>query len=88
MKNPYSIEDVELDPISLGGFFSPSSNAICINTICEDTRKIYVMLHELGHAFYHNLEAQKVRKKMDKIQISSLQRREKKLKRIYLLQCH
>ena len=61
-KTPYSIEDVELDSISLGGFFSPSSNAICINTICEDTRKIYVMLHELGHAFYHNLEAQKSEK--------------------------
>lgn len=61
-KTPYSIEDVELDSISLGGFFSPSSNAICINTICEDTRKIYDMLHELGHAFYHNLEAQKSEK--------------------------
>ena len=61
-KTPYSIEDVELDSISLGGFFSPSSNSICINTICEDTRKIYVMLHELGHAFYHNLEAQKSEK--------------------------
>lgn len=51
-----------MDSISLGGFFSPSSNAICFNTICEDTRKIYVMLHELGHAFYHNLEAQKSEK--------------------------
>ena len=61
-RTPYSIEDVELDSISLGGFFSPSSNAICINTICEDTRKIYVMLHELGHAFYHNLETQKSEK--------------------------
>ena len=75
-RTPYSIEDVELDSISLGGFFSPSSNAICINTICEDTKKIYVMLHELGHAFYYNLEAQKNEK--ENIQSSTLLTTERK----------
>ena len=31
-------------------------------SILSVKKKIYVMLHELGHAFYHNLEAQKSEK--------------------------
>ncbi len=58
-KTPYSISEKEIDSISLHGFFSPLTNQICINNILQDSEKIKTMLHELGHAFYHNLEAQK-----------------------------
>lgn len=58
-KTPYSISEKEVESISLHGFFSPLTNQICINNILQDSEKIKTMLHELGHAFYHNLEAQK-----------------------------
>lgn len=59
-RTPYSIEDIELESISLHGFYSPSSNSICINNNLEDSEKIYVILHELGHAFYHNVYAHEI----------------------------
>lgn len=62
-RTPYFIEDIELESISLRGFFSPSSNSICINNLLEDSEKIYVILHELGHAFYHNDYAQEIEQK-------------------------
>lgn len=59
-RTPYSITEVELESISLGGFYSPSSNSIYINNNLEDSEKIYIILHELGHAFYHNVYADKI----------------------------
>ena len=59
-KTRYFINEIELESISLGGFYSPSSNSICINNNLEDSEKIYTILHELGHAFYHNMEAHKI----------------------------
>lgn len=44
----------DLASISLGGYFSPTENAIHINQLEQDSHAAVVMLHEYSHALLHN----------------------------------
>ncbi len=43
-----------LNSITLKGKYTPSYNQITINNMLEDTQKLSVLTHELGHAILHN----------------------------------
>ena len=44
----------DLASISLGGYFSPTENAIRINQLEQDSHAAVIMLHEYSHALLHN----------------------------------
>lgn len=48
-----SVEEVDLQSISLRGEFSPLTNSIRISDKLNDTEKLSTLTHELGHALLH-----------------------------------
>lgn len=50
---------VEVDAyssVNLRGYYIPTTNEIKLSENFDDTTKLYVLTHELGHAMMHNLE--------------------------------
>ena len=44
---------VPLESAVLHGYFTHNEHDISVNTLLDDTAKLYVMAHELGHALLH-----------------------------------
>lgn len=48
------VEEDAYSSVSLRGYFSPADNKICISGNFDDTTKLSILTHELGHAIMHN----------------------------------
>lgn len=53
---PVTIADIK--SVTLKGFYRPLDNTITINDRLNDTEKLSVLTHELGHALLHNTASQ------------------------------
>ena len=48
------VQVMPLESVVLHGYYTPDKHDITVNTLLDDTAKLYVMAHELGHALLHS----------------------------------
>lgn len=53
----FTVEEKDLQSISLSGFYQPETEEIVLNTKLKDTKKLSTLTHELGHGLLHSIES-------------------------------